>query len=101
LLNDQDYTASTVDLTVSQGIAQHWTVAISCGYVNSDYSSTTPGVNATREDNYYYVRPEIQWAALSWLTVGLFYEYSQNLSTGEGSDPFSRDRAGLEMAILF
>ena len=101
LLDDQDYTASSVDLSVSQQIAQHWTVQLSTGYVNSDYSSTTPGVNATREDNYYYVRPEIQWAALSWLSIGLFYEYSQNLSSGEGADAFSRDRAGLEMAILF
>jgi hypothetical protein len=69
--------------------------------VNTDYTATATNVTATREDNYFYIRPALEWKALSWLSVGIFYEYSQDLSQGGTANSFTRDRGGVDMAILF
>ena len=94
MLQDQDYTATVVNAGVTQRVGQYWSVSLSAGYVNSSYSATELGVNATREDNYFYVRPSVQWRALAWMSVGIFYEYDQDLSSGEQNDNFTQDRGG-------
>lgn len=98
---NQDYTASSVSLGVSQRITDSVSASLSLAFINSEYSATASGVSATREDNFMTIRPAVQWQALSWLSIGIFYEYSQNFSSGLGADSFSRDRGGVEMAILF
>jgi len=101
ILNDQNYTATSIDVSVRQRITDVVDVSLAVGYVNSDYTATTTTVNATREDNYYYIRPAVEWKALSWLGVGIFYEYSEDDSTGGQASTFSRDRGGVDIAILF
>ncbi|MGA3169621.1 MAG: hypothetical protein ABSE62_01280 [Chthoniobacteraceae bacterium] len=101
ILQGQDYAATSVDATVRQRITDYVDVLFSAGYVNASYIATTEGVNATREDNYYYVRPAVQWKALSWLSVGIFYEYDQDLSGDQDADTFTRDMGGVDMAIIF
>jgi len=101
ILNDQDYTATSLDFTITQRITDYVDVSLASGYVNSSYTATATNVSATREDNFYYVRPAVEWKALSWLSVGIFYEYSQDLSQGGTADSFSRDRGGIDIAIQF
>ena len=76
-------------------------VSLAFSYINSVYSAAATNVSASREDNYFDARPSVQWMATSWLSVGIFYEYSQNLSHGQGADGFIRDRGGVDFAILF
>jgi hypothetical protein len=101
ILNDQDYTATSLDFTITQRITDYVDVSVASGYVNTDYKATATGVTATREDNFYYIRPAVEWKALSWLSVGIFYEYSQDLSQGGTADSFARDRGGVDMAVQF
>jgi hypothetical protein len=101
ILPDQDYTASEIDLGVRQRVGDRVTVGLTVGYVNLDYTAAAAGVNASREDNYYYIRPTVEWNALSWLSVGIFYEYDQDLSSGSETNSFTRDRGGVDFAILF
>jgi hypothetical protein len=101
LLYDQDYTATSVDLSVRQRISDYVSVSLTLAFINSDYTSTNSSVYASREDNYFDIRPAVQWSATSWLSIGIFYEYSQNLSSGQGADSFQRDRGGIDFAILF
>jgi hypothetical protein len=101
ILDAQDYTATEVDLTVRQRVTDYVSVSLSGGFVNANYSATTLGVNATREDNYFYVRPALDWKALNWLSVGFFYEYDQDLSQGGVANSFTRDLGGIDVAILF
>ena len=56
------YTATSVDVTVRQRVTDTVELMLSGGFVNADYSATTTGVDATREDNYFYIRPAISWA---------------------------------------
>ena len=100
-LYGQDYTATSVDISLVQRITDYVSASLTLGYINSDYSASVSNVSASREDNYFDIRPAVQWNATSWLSVGIFYEYSQNLSHGQGADPFQRDRGGVDFAILF
>jgi hypothetical protein len=101
ILQDQNYTATSVDLDITQRITDYWGVSLGAGFVNSDYTATTNTVTASREDNYYYIRPAVEWNALTWLSVGIFYEYDQDLSKGGQANSFTRDSGGLDLAILF
>jgi hypothetical protein len=101
ILDDQDYTATSLDFTVRQRITNYVDVSLASGYVNTAYSATAPGVDAVREDNYYYIRPAVEWKALSWMSIGIYYEFSQDTSSGGVANSFSRDRGGVDIAILF
>jgi hypothetical protein len=101
ILDSQNYTATSLDFTVRQKMTDYVDISLAAGYVNSDYTSTAAGVDATREDNYFYVRPAVEWKALSWLGVGIFYEYSEDASQGGQANSFARDRAGVDLAIIF
>ena len=101
ILDDQNYTATSLDFTVRQRITDYVDVSLATGYVNTDYSATVTGVDAVREDNYYYIRPAVEWKALSWMSIGIYYEFSRDTSSGGVANGFSRDRGGVEIAILF
>lgn len=101
IFQDQNYTATSVDLSVRQRFTDNVDLFLSGGYVNASYSSTAGGIPASREDNYFYLRPALQWHVLRWLSIGIFYEYSQNISSGQGARSFTRDRAGIQASVAF
>ena len=101
ILGDQNYTATALEFTVRQRVTSYVDVIMDAGYVNSAYAATAPGVIATREDNYFYLRPSVGWRALSWLSIGIYYEYDQDLSSGGVANSFTRDSGGVDVAILF
>ena len=101
ILQDQDYTSTSVDLTIRQRIGDRVTALLTGGYVNAVYSAAATGVTGSRVDNFYYIRPAIQWQALKWLSVGIFYQFSEDISHGATSDSFTWDRGGVDIAILF
>jgi len=101
IFQDQNYAETDFAITVRQRFSRHADVSLAVGYENNDYQATVPDVSATRMDNFYYIRPGVEWRPLAFLGVGLFYEYSQNISTGAGDRNFRRDRGGLQLSILF
>jgi hypothetical protein len=101
ILVDQNYTDTGFSATIQQRMTDRFTLSLSAGYDNLVYTSAGQGVNASREDGFFYVRPSIQCHIVSWCSVGLFYEYSENLSNGEGARSFQRDRAGLQVNITY
>lgn len=101
ILDSQDYAATALDLTARQRITDYVDVSLAAGYVNTDYIAAAANVDATRQDNYYYIRPAVEWKALSWMSIGLYYQYSRDTSQGGGANSFSRDTGGVDIAILF
>ena len=71
------------------------------GYENTDYRRTVEGVRATRQDDYFFLRPAVDWSVTDWFNIGLFYEFSRNLSRGEGARSFHRDRVGVVGSVFF
>ena len=52
---DQDFATTYVVGRVQQRLLRRVHLGLAVGYENSDYFATTNGVNATREDDYYFV----------------------------------------------
>lgn len=100
-LVNQDYVATGFTATIRERLTQTFSVSLAGGYENTDYRRTSEGVSATRNDNYLFLRPAVDWAVRDWLSVGIFHEFSRNASHGEGARSFTRNRIGVIASIYF
>ena len=102
ILQGQDYAATSVAATITQRVTDRVQVSLGAGYVNTDYQAAASGVSASRVDNYFFIQPSVQWQALTWLSVNVFYQYSQDFSHGGiGVNSFRRDAGGIDFAFNF
>ena len=101
IFQEQDYADTGVFAQVTQRMTDRFDLSLAAGYDHLNYTAAGPGVSASRQDNFFFVRPSIQWHATGWCGVGVFYEYSQNFSSGEGNRDFRRDRTGLQVSIIY
>ena len=81
--------AATVDATVAIGAER------------ADYKATTTTVDSTRRDDFVFTRASVDWALLKICSLGIFYEFSKNLSKGTEGHPFQRNRVGLSVSLSF
>jgi len=100
-LTGQNYQATGVILGASASLSPRLVFSLALGYEHTSYQSTQVGVVATRRDDYFYLRPSLDWRFSRLLSVGVFYEFSTNHSTGEGGRPFDRNRAGIMLSCAF
>jgi Putative beta-barrel porin 2 len=77
---DQDFATTYVVGRVQQRLLRRVHLGLAVGYENSDYFATTNGVNATREDDYYFVEPSVDVLITRWLSVGVYYLHRQDCS---------------------
>ncbi len=100
-LEAQNYAATTVFASVQQRMTDRFDLFFTAGYENLAYSAAGSDISTSREENSFLLRGGIQWHSLAWLSVGIFYEYSQNFSSGTGNRSFQRDRIGTQVNLLF
>jgi hypothetical protein len=101
ILDDQNYVSTVLDATITQRLTDRARISLGAGYVNSGYSATASGVEASREDNYFYLRPAVRFHLYGWLDLSLFYEFSENFSSGQGGDSFRRNQVGIQSSTTF
>ena len=101
VLAGQNYEATGVVAGVSATLTPEFSVGLSLGYEHAEYMSILPGAIATRRDDYFYIRPSLDWRLSPHFSIGIFYEYSSNSSTGGDGRPFDRNRAGVMMSFAF
>lgn len=101
VFSGQDYAATGVTAGITQRMTDRCSFVLTGGYENLDYESAEPDVDASRVDNYFFVRPAIRYRVTDWFGVGLFYEYSRNNSRGAGARSFRRDRGGLQLNFIY
>src|SRR5262249_50908658 len=56
---DQYFAATDVVLRIQQRLLRRFYLGLSAGYENADYFATANGVDASRDDNYYFVEPSV------------------------------------------
>lgn len=77
---NQDFATTYVVGRIQQRLLRRVYLGLAVGYENSDYFGTTTGVNATREDDYYFIEPSIDVLITRWLSVGAYYLHRQDCS---------------------
>jgi len=100
-LTGQNYEATGVIAGVTGNLTHALNVSLAIGYEHDEYQSAMTGVVATRRDDYWFVRPGLDWRISPRFGVGIFYEFSTNQSSGEGSRPFDRNQTGLTANYSF
>jgi hypothetical protein len=101
LLAFQNFTVSTTGVSLIHQMTRSISATITAEQEKSVYSSASSGVSADRIDHYYRGRLELAWAIKQWLSAGSFLELSENNSTGQGAQPFSRRRVGITLNFSF
>ncbi len=102
-LSNQGYTSTGFDLNLRQALTDRISAGISGGYSFSDYYSTTAGSVADRQDHYWRTMINVDWRVLEQLTVGVFYQYRSNDSSGSTSSSYSfnNNQVGLNVVYRF
>jgi len=96
----QNYYATGFAGRIRQRFFQKVYLGLGGGYENSEYDNTVSTVSATREDNYFYVRPSIDYQVTDWWSVGAFYMYRDNDSTSAPNN-FYNNQAGFQTSLSF
>ena len=96
----QDITATGFEIAAEQRFFQKYVAAISFGYENDVYSSTGNQALTDRVDNYAFIRPRLRYSFIEWLSVSVFYEFRETVSS-QTSSSFYDNRVGMEIATKF
>ena len=99
-LAGQDYQSSTITATVRQRLLGRIYLGLTAGYERADYFNTVNSVNATREDNYYFIEPTVDLTVTRWGTVGAYYLHREDDSSTENFS-FYDNQIGIRTAFTF
>jgi hypothetical protein len=79
-LPDQDFGATYVVGRFQQRLFRRLYLGLAAGYENSDYFATTDGVNAIRNDDYWFIEPSADVLITRWLSAGVYYLHREDAS---------------------
>lgn len=96
----QDYIATGCEIGISQEFASKFEIALSTGYENDTYVANTTSTDATRVDNFLFVRPSISYHFLKYMKASLSYEYRTN-SSNKIEDTWFDNKVNLELSAKF
>ncbi len=96
----QDYTASTITAGVRQRFLGRIYFSLTAGYEHAEYFNAVDGVNATRDDNYYFIQPALDLTVTRWWTVGAYYLHREDDSSTENFS-FYDNQFGIRSAFTF
>jgi hypothetical protein len=77
---DQNFATTYVVGRFQQRLFRRVYLGLAGGYENSDYFATTSGVNAPRNDDYYFISPYVDVLITRWLSVGAYYLHREDNS---------------------
>lgn len=100
VLSGQDYAETIIGLSLSQRFFTRFTFGLAFGYTNTDYFSVVEGLNASREDNYFYVSPSVDADVTRYLSVGVYYLYRED-SSNFPLFSFYNNQVGFRMKLTF
>lgn len=80
-LGGQDFASTTINLALRQRFLRRFSLGFAVGYINSNYFSAVEGINATRDDNYYYIEPSIDLEITRFWSAGAYYLHRENSSS--------------------
>jgi uncharacterized protein (PEP-CTERM system associated) len=96
----QDYIATGGELGLSQEFASKFEIGVTTGYENDTYVANTTRTDATRVDNFFFIRPGISYNFLKYMKASLSYEYRTNHSDLV-EDTWFDNKLNLELSARF
>ena len=78
VLGGQDYYHTSIGISARQRLLQRIYFDLAFGYQHSSYFSTVNGVDASREDDYFYLQPAVELTITRYASIGAYYLHRQN-----------------------
>jgi len=100
VLAGQDYASTNITFGVRQRLLRRIYLGLAAGYENSNYFSTSDAIDASREDNYFFVQPAVDVTLTRYWTVGAYYLHRENNSSSEFFG-FYDNQFGLRTSLTF
>ncbi len=99
-LAGQDYQTTNITATVQQRFLTRMHLGLTVGYEHAEYFGAANGVNATRDDNYYFIQPSLDLTVTRWWTAGGYYLHREDNSSTEVFS-FYDNQFGLRSEFTF
>jgi hypothetical protein len=97
---NQDFGSTYVVGRFQQRLFRRIYFGLGAGYENSDYIATDRDVNASRNDDYWFIEPSVDVLITRWLSAGVYYLHREDISD---IDFFSWDdnQVGVRATVRF
>jgi len=100
-LVNQSFDTTGISASLTYLPASRLRLSTAFGYEFANYFSTSSIQQSTRQDHMYFIRPALVYAVTSWASLSVFYQYTENHSSGLGSTSFRRNSFGVAASIAF
>jgi hypothetical protein len=100
-LADQGFYATGVTANFSQQLGYRLALTTMAGYEFTDYESMASDIQAGRSDDILFWRTQLTYALNERISFTVFYQLTENESTGFGANSFSRNQYGIMATAAF
>ena len=90
----QNYMATGFRVSARQVFLDKYSASIATGYENSDYSNDGNLNTADRTDNYFWIRPSLNYEFSERVNVGVFYQFRTKSSDNDAFD-YTNNQLGV------
>ena len=99
-LQDQDFAGTWVVGRFQQRLLHRVYLGLTGGYENTDYIATARNVNASRNDDYWFIEPSVDVLITRWLSTGVYYLHRQDSSNFDFFS-FNDNQVGVRATLRF
>lgn len=96
----QNFVATGVRGSIRQKMLRKFALGLGYGFQHASYRGTEAGVTTDREDEYWYVGPEVGCQINEHWNAGVFYQFRENTSNDSRFN-FQNNQVGLRSAFRF
>jgi hypothetical protein len=99
-VSNQDFGATYVAARFQQRLFHRVYLGLGAGYEHSNYFATDRDVNATRDDDYWFIEPSVDVAITRWLSAGVYYLHRED-SSNEDFFSWEDNQVGVRATVRF
>jgi hypothetical protein len=97
---NQDFGATYVAARFQQRLFHRFYLGLGAGYEHSNYFSTDRDVNATRDDDYWFIEPSLDVLITRWLSAGVYYLHRED-SSNQDFFSWEDNQVGVRATVRF
>lgn len=90
----QNYIATGFRVSARQVFMDKYSASVATGYENSDYSNDGAGAGVDRTDNYFWIRPSLNYEFNERVNAGVFYQFRTKSSDNDAFD-YTNNQLGV------
>jgi hypothetical protein len=99
-VSNQDFGATYVAARFQQRLFHRLYLGLGAGYEHSNYFATDRDVNATRDDDYWFIEPSLDVLITRWLSAGVYYLHRED-SSNEDFFSWEDNQVGVRATVRF